>query len=206
MAPILAKAIFLHLMRSVTFCRMSSRLLGPGGAFLDLQLVVSPSNFAFTFRASIKGGLHFSRPDLVLGNRVVFSLISRVFVASGEMDGGHSPVLVELRNQSAWALPWRAPRPRLPDWLYAPSRDLKALDKWKDLRQQWMDSPAMIRLAHHPPIDDLHSLSTLLEAAMQEFVRLAGGWVFRGPNRRPAYTSQRVGRTRALFVFFLETA
>ena len=65
---------------------MLSRLLGPGGAFLDLQLVVSPSNFAFIFRASNKGVLHFSRPDFVLGNRAVFSLISRVFVASGEME------------------------------------------------------------------------------------------------------------------------
>ena len=175
-------------------------LVGTGWCLFGLAAGGFPFELCFhisRFARPIREGYIFSRPDLVLGNRVVFSLISRVFVASGEMDGGHSPVLVELRNQSAWALPWRAPRPRLPDWLYAPSRDLKALDRWKDLRQQWMDSPAMIRLAYHPPIDDVHSLSTLLEAAMQEFVRLAGGWVFRGPNRRPAYTSQHVRRARA---------
>ena len=61
----------------------------------------------------------------------------------------------------------------------------------------WMDSPAMLRLAHHSPTDNVHSLSTLFEAALQEFVRLAGGWVVRGPNRRPAYESQQVRRARA---------
>ena len=112
---------------------MLSRLLPPGGAFLDLQLVVSPSNFAFIFCASKKGVLHFfiTGQTLVLGNRAVLSLISRVFVASGERDGGHFAVLIEVRNQSAWALPWRVARPRLPDWLYASSRDLRPLDKWK---------------------------------------------------------------------------
>ena len=87
---------------------------------------------------------------------MVLNLVSRVFVASQETDGGHSPVLVELRNQPAWDLQRRVPRLRLPGWLYTPS--LKALDKWKDIQQRWMDSPAMIRLAHHPPTDDAHSL------------------------------------------------
>ena len=38
----------------------------------------------------------------------------------------------------------------------------------------------MIRLAHHPLVDNIHTLSTLLEAPMQEFVRLVGGWDVRG--------------------------
>ena len=59
------------------------------------------------------------------------------------MDGGHSPVLLELRNQPAWALPSRVSRSRLPDYPCSSSRDLNALDKWKTLQQRYMDIPAM---------------------------------------------------------------
>ena len=90
-------------------CPLLSRLLGPGGPFVDLQLAVSPDEWAFTFTMPHFSSLTQSRCDLALGNRAVLGLVRRVWVASGIMDGGHSPVLVELLPTSGWVLSWQAP-------------------------------------------------------------------------------------------------
>ena len=91
-------------------CPLLSRLLGPGGPLLDLQLVVSPAAFEFTFRRARLDTTSYSCCDLALWNRAVLGLVSRVYVEPGVMDGGHCPIVVELRDHSAWAMCWRRPR------------------------------------------------------------------------------------------------
>ena len=55
------------------------------------------------------------------------ALISRVYVESGVLDGGHSPVILDLRSCLPWAIDWKRPHPRLPDWLYVGSRETTRL-------------------------------------------------------------------------------
>ena len=74
-------------------CPLLSRLLGRG-PLLDLQLVVSPDAFDFTFHHAHLESTSHSRCDLALGNRAVLVLVSRVVVDPGLMYGGHSPVIV----------------------------------------------------------------------------------------------------------------
>ena len=107
-------------------CRLLTRLVGPGGPFLDLQLVVSPELRAYTFCTLRGSALSRSRCDLALGNRAVLGLISKVYVESGILDGGHSPVVVELRDTSPWTLQWTCPRPHLPPLLSPSCSDLNA--------------------------------------------------------------------------------
>ena len=95
-------------------CPLLTRLLGPGGPLLDLQLAISPKEYAHTFHMSRSGALHSSRCDLALGNRAVLPLVNGVRVASGILEGGHSPVVVSLRDQPAWAVDWCRPLPQLP--------------------------------------------------------------------------------------------
>ena len=177
-------------------CSLLSRLVGLGGPFLDLQLVVSPE-LAHTFRLSQGNSLAFSRCDLALGNRAVLGLVSRVSVESGVMDGGHSPVVIELREQASWALQWTCPRPRLPPLLCKKARDLRTSDAWKDLLEEWQVSPVVGRLLPRVPGESAQSLSALIEEGLQDLVLRAGGWIKRPPIRRPAYESQQVRQTRA---------
>lgn len=66
-------------------CHLLTRLLDPGGPFIDLQLSSSPVAWAFTFTMPHLSSLTQSRCDLVLGNRAVLGLVQRVWVASHVM-------------------------------------------------------------------------------------------------------------------------
>ena len=102
----------------------------------DLQLVVSPAAFELTFRRARLDITSYSRCDLALGNRAVLGLVSRVYVEPGVIDGGHSPIVVELRDHSAWAMCWRRPRRQLPILLSScsPSENFKhLLEEWAAL-------------------------------------------------------------------------
>ena len=127
-------------------CPLLTRLLGPGGPLLDLQLLISPEHFEFTFRNSRDGQATQSRCDLVLGNRAVLGLVSRVHVESGVMDDGHSPLIVELRVPGTLALQWRSPRPQLPPTLSLGGRNLQTSPEWKQLLEHWESSEAVRRL------------------------------------------------------------
>ena len=177
-------------------CRLLTRLLGPGGPFLDLQMVVSPELFAYTFRSSRDQSLFFSRGDLALGNRAVLGMVQRVYVESGVMDGGHSPILLELRDSSPWALNWLAPRPRLPHLMYARAHELRDSEDWGSLLEEWTSSPSMVQLSQPHPDESAQHISTKLEAALQALVQCAGGWESRASSRRPAYESPAVRRLR----------
>ena len=142
-------------------CPLLTHLVGPGGPFLDLQLVVSPNDYAHTFRL----GTSHSRCDLALGNRAALGLISRAYVESdiGVGDGGHSPVVVELRDHSTWALNWKCPRPRLPPLLTHSSSELRALPEWTELVEQWQGSAAVQDLLALPRCETAQAVSKLLD-------------------------------------------
>ena len=80
-----------------TVCPLLARLLGPGGPFLDLQMVLLS---ALIFYSSHVDLTNLSRCDLDLGNRAALGLATRVSVVSGIVDGSHCPVLLELRDPS----------------------------------------------------------------------------------------------------------
>ena len=106
-------------------CPLLCRLLGPGGPFIDLLMAISPEEWAYTFAMPYLGSLKQSRCDLALGNRAVLNLIQRVRVVSAITEGGHSPVVIELRPvSSSWILSWRAPKPRLPALLQLAGEEL----------------------------------------------------------------------------------
>ena len=178
-------------------CPLLSRLLGPGGPFIDLQLAVSPDEWAFTFSMPRLTSLVQSRCDLALGNRAALGLVHRVRVASGIPEGGHSPVVVELRPSSAWSLSWQPPRPRLPALLLLRGADLQSSKEWKAVLEQWGSSARFRALATPSPEETSQEISLLLQAALVDLVDLAGGWTTRPPARRPAYESQAVRSLRA---------
>ena len=186
-----------HSSGSGPVCPLLSRLLGPGGPFIDLQVAVSPDDWAHTFSVPRHSTLVQSRCDLVLGNRAALPLVSRVWVASEILEGGHSPVLVELRLRSAWSLHWTCPRPRLPDVLRLPGSDLRKSPEWKTALEQWEASGPFQALLPTSTADTVQRLSTQLQDALQDLVALAGGWTTRNPIRRPAYESLEVRSARA---------
>ena len=179
-------------------CPLLTRLLDLGGPFIDLQMAVSPAEWAFTFTMSHLSSLRRSRCDLALGNRAALGLVQRVWVASHIMDGGHSPLLVELRPSSSWAISWQPPKPRLPPLLQISSVALRALEDWKALLGRWEVSDAVRSLkSPTPTATTAQALSALLQRALEALVDLAGGWDHRPPIRRLAYESQQVRRARA---------
>ena len=149
-------------------CPLLSRLLGPGGPLLDIQLVVSPAAFDFTFRRARLDTTSFSRCDLALGNLAALGLVSQVYVEPGVMDGGHSPVVVELRDHSAWGLCWKRPRRQLPA-LQSPSAPPEDAKK---LLEDWGCSPEVQRFVHRQTGETVQGLSSLMDLALQHLV----GW------------------------------
>ena len=125
-------------------------------------------------------------------------LISRVSVAHGVFGGGHVPLVLELRDSSSWSLEWRRPRRRPPPTLLHSSVDLRASEDWTLLITKWLSSPACLFLVDRvlPAGCTAASLSRQMDDALQELVRLAGGWHLRAPRRRPAFESRDVRRLR----------
>ena len=182
-------------------CSMLARLLGPGGPLFVLQMAVSPNEFAPTFRSLREHQETWSRCGLVLGNRAAFTLIARVHVKSGIMDGGHSPVVVDIHTRPV-VLNWKCPQPRVPQWLRVPARDLQQCERWKDRTGAVRDSSAAMQLAALLPDASPHVISSLLANALQEVVKNAGGWESRAADRRPAFESTNVRRARNTAALF----
>ena len=177
-------------------CPLLTRLLGPGGPFIDLQVSVSPEDWGFTFSMPHLTSLTQSRCDLALGNRAVLGLVHRVRVEPGTSEGGHAPVIVELRSVSSWSLSWRSPRPRLPALLLLRGVELRASPDWKQLLEAWEASTPYRELVQPSLAETAAQVSRLLQAAVTALVDLSGGWSTRPPDRRPAYESKEVQRLR----------
>ena len=136
----------------------------------------------------LPGTTGWSRCDLVLGSHSSLEVVAKVFVATGVMDGGHSPVLIELRGQSL-ALPWFAPRPRLPTLLRLPPPDLGTSKEWKALLEEWQLTPDYRRLLSMSASSSAEDLSSTLSQALEALVTCAGGRVISSSAHRPAYAS-----------------
>ena len=84
---------------------------------------------------------------------------------------GVTAVVVELRDNSAWALCWKHPRRQLPALLSpsAPPEDAKKL------LEDWGCSPEVQRFVHRQTGETVQGLSSLMDLALQHLVALAGG-------------------------------
>lgn len=173
-------------------CGLLGRLLGPGAAWVDVQVALggaAPLDWTFQL-VDREGRVSASRIDLVLANHAAFGLIRRLGVLGDIRDGGHSPVVVELRVSGPVAIDWRAPRPRPPGVLLLPSDQLRGSGVWAELVEQWLALPGVRALdLDANPGWTTATLSAALLDALQGLVRLAGGWNSRGPQRRAAYDS-----------------
>ena len=96
-------------------CPLLVDLLGPGGAWVDVQATLTEGEMEWTFRnRDSEGHEAASRIDLILANQAALRLIQSVEVLSAIQFGGHSPVVVTLRQCSALALQLQQHRPSLP--------------------------------------------------------------------------------------------
>ena len=191
-------------------CPLLAQLLGPGGAWVDLQAAHSTAPLEPTYHSAATSRCRSgsSRIDLILASCSALPLVTSIAVLAHIQDGGHSPVIATLRLSQPLALCWQCPRPRPPAVLLQSSAELRGSADWADLLSRWIPTaPAQAALdptAQH----DAASLSAALIAALHHLVELAGGWVTRPPHRRSAYDSDaiRAARRRLLLLHELELA
>ena len=177
-------------------CPLLARLLGPGGAWLDVHAALLPEPLPFTFQLQdTAGNLAASRIDLILANRAAMALVTSATVHSDVQDGGHSPVLASLRLSSPTTLCWQRPRRRVPPLLQRSSAELRGPD-WDALLDKWRASRPVLFVTESLQHHNLASLSRALLHALNHLVTLAGGWVTRPAHRRLAYDSDELRQLR----------
>ena len=94
-----------------TPCPLLARLLGPGGAWVDVHRALLGS-VPWTFQSvDTSGKLSASRIDLVLANHAAMQLMQGGLILDTVRDGGYSPVLATLQLRSAVSLQWHRPPP-----------------------------------------------------------------------------------------------
>jgi hypothetical protein len=127
-------------------------------------------------------------------------LVQETTVLQSVRDGGHSPVIFELRLDSPLVLSWQRPSPRLPLLLGRSSVELGQSADWLSLVQRWLEA-AVVQKALDPTVPHTGtSLSKALVAALDCLVSLAGGWVLRPRVRRAAYDSHALRVARRVLV------
>ena len=189
-------------------CPLLARLLGPGSAWVDLQLALMGEELAWTYQhLDREGRLSASRIDLVLVNHTALGLVCRMGVLSEVRDGGHSPVVVDLRIEGRASICWRQPQPRLPPLLLRPSRELQSSEDWRQVMARWEALPEVAQVLAGARLLSVSELSKGLAGALQHLVALAGGWVTRPAGRRAAYDSaaMREAQGRLVDLHRLET-
>ena len=176
-------------------CPLLARLLGPGGAWVDVHRALL-GEVPWTFRSLDSANtLSASRIDLILANHAAMALVQTAAVLESICDGGHSPVLVNIRLDGPVALDWTRPRPRLPPLFFLGSVDLHRSADWASLISSWLQSPSALQLTPSTT-HTTASLSAALVSALQSLVTLAGGWDSRPPHRRLAYDSDDLRAAR----------
>ena len=177
-------------------CPLLAQLLGPGGAWVDVHRTLL-GEVPWTFQSTDREGtLSASRIDLVLANHAAMQLVRAASVLGAVRDGGHSPVLVEVRWCGAVGLEWAAPRPRLPELLTLGSAELRQSVAWQEVVERWQGAASVAALRPSAVVHTAASLSRLVVASLQEVVHLAGGWARRPQVRRAAYDSNELQRAR----------
>jgi hypothetical protein len=186
-------------------CPLLAELLGPAAPLFDLQRTVSPEVKAWTFVAPRKATYPSSRCDLMLGNRAALGLVQSVEVLEDIREAsGHSPVILHLHLNSL-AINWKQPRKQLPALLRKTSSELKQSGKWLEILEEWQGQPIVQKLvlimqeAATSPFtkSTMQTLSSVLEAAMQALVQLAGGWQQRPSKPRMAFDTADLRQMRA---------
>ena len=180
-------------------CPLLAKLLGPGGAWVDLHAALLPAPLPWTFQLlDREGKLSASRIDLLLANHAAMALVRGARVLTEIRDGGHSPILAELLVSGPVSIDWKRPRAQLPELLRLSSQELRISADWAELLGRWSQSAeARLVLDEHQP-HTATTLSSALAAALAHLVTLAGGWITRPTRQRRAYDSVALQRTRRL--------
>ena len=76
--------------------------------------------------------------------------------------------------------------------LRLPTAVLQQSSDWADVLGRWSSSPSVASLLQSAKDLSMPALSRALLAALMHLVKLAGGWVTRPRDRRPAYESNEV--------------
>ena len=176
-----------------TASQLMTKLVGPGGPFIDIHHHLAPGLVTWTYTMSAYGGIHHTHIDYVLANRAALPLVKGVGAEWREC--GHTPLWVELELKVPQLL-FAQPSRILPDVLQLTSSELlanegftKTLGKWqkstefKELDQRWKDM-------------DVHELSSALQSAMEKLVAVAGGWKTKSRSGNAAYESKSIKKKR----------
>ena len=181
-------------------CPLLQHLLGPASPWVDVHRALL-GEVPWTFQnVDSTGKLSASRIDLVLANHLAMALVQGASVLQSVRDGGHSPVLVQLRVGDPLVLDWQRPSPRLPLMLCQSSGDLGRSVDWLAVLDRWLRDPVVSGALDAMVTHTAATLSAALVAALQHLVAIAGGWVFRPRVRRLAYDSQALRVARRLLV------
>ena len=181
-------------------CPLLGQLLGPATPWVDVHRALL-DDVPWTFQnVDTSARLSASRIDLILANHVAMGMVQNPTVLQSVRDGGHSPVLLELRLDAPVVLSWQRPLPRLPLLLGLSSLELGQSAAWEALVQRWLAEPRVALALDAAVAYTASTLSTALLAALGRLVSLAGGWVLRPRVRRAAYDSQPLRAARRLLV------
>ena len=102
----------------------------------------------------------------------------------------HLPLLVDLRPLPL-AIPWTAPRPRLPPLLQQAPSELRKSKDWAELVEQWQNTPAYRTFLALPTSSPAQEISYTLSTALEALVDLAGGG-----NSAPLHPAQHMSPQR----------
>ena len=173
-------------------------MIGPGGAWVDLQQVFASHPLEPTFHsvATSRCNSGTSRIDLILASKSALPFVRQVKVLSQIRDSGHCPVMSTLQLSQSLAIEWQRPRPQLPPLLHLSSTELRASPEWSALLERWMSSPPAMNAFDPATAQDAALLSKALFDALQRLVVLAGGWSYRPQQRRCGYDSDEIRTVR----------
>ena len=163
-------------------CPLLARLLGPGGAWVDVLAATAGDILPWTFQLlDREGKLSASRIDLVLANHAAMALVQRAEVLTWIRDGGHSPVVVNLSFSGKVSICWKSPRPKPPDLMLLSSIELGRSNDWARTMQEWLSSSESRQVLAVDARWTAQTLSTVMMTALTKLVDLAGGWQQRPP-------------------------
>jgi hypothetical protein len=172
-------------------CTLLTRLLGPGGPFVDAHRLLVPELVTWTWASHSRGEIIRSHIDYVLVNRAALPLLAGAGAFWREQ--GHSALWVELRTDLP-RLMFSKPRLSLPEWMHCSSNELSHLMKWDETLQAWRDTTQFKALSQSGT-HDLFTISKTIQESIEKLIAIAGGWK-KSHHGKPAYVSKSMFKIR----------
>ena len=180
-------------------CPLLTRLIGPGGPFVDAHdLAGKADSVQWTFassKESVLSGKGLTRIDRVLVNRMASELVLDAGALYQEC--GHRPLWVKLKG-SLSKVDWFGKQLRKPpEVLRLNAQEMAADERWnKALDQLVMDAgwnDTVVQMCAGQSLDDV---STAISGVMERAVELCGGWEYPKCTGKAAYSTKEVRRNR----------